>query len=200
MRQRFAAAAALSLQAEVAHASIMRASHAWIAAYAVTGALQPLLVDRLKQQGLAPARLLGPMMANLLGMTLVAPAREACVGSPAPIAQTVRASWRPLAAAAASGRHDARTVCAIGAGDPTHASRAGATRVIPSKFAIIGPRSRAGASPCCLSRSTSSGCSAPVTAYAAIHACDARMIDAWATSACRESAAAAAKRCRTHAG
>ena len=72
----------------------MRTSHAWIAAYAVTGALQPLLVDRLKQQGLAPARLLGPMMANLIGMTLVAPAREACVGSPAPIAQTVRASWR----------------------------------------------------------------------------------------------------------
>ena len=89
----------------------MRASHAWIAAYAVTGALQPLLVDRLKQQGLAPARLLGPMMANLLGMTLVAPAREACVGSPAPIAQTVRASWRPLAAAAALDFGSAALLC-----------------------------------------------------------------------------------------
>ena len=89
----------------------MRTSHAWIAAYAVTGALQPLLVDRLKQQGLAPARLLGPMMANLLGMTLVAPAREACVGSPAPIAQTVRASWRPLAAAAALDFGSAALLC-----------------------------------------------------------------------------------------
>ena len=89
----------------------MRASHAWIAAYAVTGALQPLLVDRLKQQGLAPARLLGPMMANLLGMTLVAPAREACVGSPAPIAQTIRASWRPLAAAAALDFGSAALLC-----------------------------------------------------------------------------------------
>ena len=90
---------------------IMRTSHAWIAAYAVTGALQPLLVDRLKKQGLAPARLLGPMMANLLGMTLVAPAREACVGSPAPIATTIRASWRPLAAAAALDFGSAALLC-----------------------------------------------------------------------------------------
>ena len=89
----------------------MRTSHAWIATYAVSGALQPLLVDQLKQQGLAPARLLGPMMANLLGMTLVAPAREACVGSPAPIAQTVRASWRPLAAAAALDFGSAALLC-----------------------------------------------------------------------------------------
>ena len=89
----------------------MRTSHAWIATYAVTGALQPLLVDRLKQQGLAPARLLGPMMANLIGMTWVAPAREACVGSPAPIAQTVRASWRPLAAAAALDFGSAALLC-----------------------------------------------------------------------------------------
>ena len=43
-------------------------------------------------------------------------------------------------------------------------------------FAIIGPSSRAGARPCCFSRSTSSGCSAPVTAYAAIHAWDVRMM------------------------
>jgi len=89
----------------------MRASHAWIATYAVTGALQPLLVDRLKQRGLAPARLLGPMMANLIGMTLVAPAREACVGSPAPIAQTIRASWRPLTAAAALDFGSAALLC-----------------------------------------------------------------------------------------
>lgn len=89
----------------------MRASHAWVAMYAITGALQPLLVDQLKQQGLAPARLLGPMLANLLGMTLVAPAREACVGSHAPIAQTVRASWRPLAAAAALDFFSAALLC-----------------------------------------------------------------------------------------
>ena len=95
----------------MADASIMRTSHAWIATYAVTGALQPLLVDQLKQRGLAPARLLGPMMANLIGMTLVAPAREACVGSPAPIAQTIRASWRPLAAAAALDFGSAALLC-----------------------------------------------------------------------------------------
>ena len=95
--------------------------------------------------------------------------------------QSSAADPKSSAAAAASGRHDARMVCAIGAGDPTQASRAGATKVIPSKFAIIGPSSRAGARPCCFSRSTSSGCSAPVTAYVAIHACDARMIDASAT-------------------
>ena len=98
-------------RAEAASWCIMRTSHAWIATYAVTGALQPLLVDWLKQQGLAPARLLGPMMANLLGMTLVAPAREACVGSPAPIAQTIRASWRPLAAAAALDFGSAALLC-----------------------------------------------------------------------------------------
>ena len=90
--------------------------------------------------------------------------------------QSSAADPKSSAAAAASGRHDARMVCAIGAGDPTQASRAGATKVIPSKFAIIGPSSRAGARPCCFSRSTSSGCSAPVTAYAAIHAWDVRMM------------------------
>ena len=72
----------------------------WLVVYSTTGALQPLLVDDLRHRGLAPKRLLGPMLANCVGMALVAPAREAFAprggGS---WAGAARGAWRTVAVA-----------------------------------------------------------------------------------------------------
>ena len=72
----------------------------WLVVYSTTGALQPLLVDDLRHRGLAPKRLLGPMLANCVGMALVAPAREAFApGGGGSWADAARGAWRTVAVA-----------------------------------------------------------------------------------------------------
>ena len=77
----------------------MAPSTLWLAVYSTTGALQPLLVDRLRERGLAPKVLLGPMLANMLGMALVAPMREVFAAGGGSWAGTVRGCWRDVGVA-----------------------------------------------------------------------------------------------------
>jgi hypothetical protein len=75
---------------------------AWLSVYAISGALQPLLVDRLRRQGLAPQVLLGPMLANCVGMAVVGPLRAALGGgddAPGDWVSAARGGARTLATA-----------------------------------------------------------------------------------------------------
>jgi len=52
----------------------------WTLLYTVTGAAQPLMVDHLNRHGFAPPGLLWPVLANFVGMALVAPLHATLTG------------------------------------------------------------------------------------------------------------------------